>query len=76
MPRLTCTFRRFLDIIEAEGFVLHRHEGGSHRRYRGVIGGEVRYVDVAYHQVGDEIRPGTLQSMIRQSGLPKKRFRA
>jgi predicted RNA binding protein YcfA (HicA-like mRNA interferase family) len=35
----------------------------------------VRFVDVAPHQLGSEIKIGTLQSMIRQSGLPKKLFR-
>lgn len=75
MPRLKCTFREFIAIIEAHGFVLHRHEDGSHRQYRGVVGGLVRYVTVAYHNIGDDILPETLSSMIRQSGLSKKLFR-
>ena len=75
MPRLKCTFQQFLDIIEARGFVLHRHEGGSHRRYRGVVKGEVYFVDLAPHSWSDDIKAGTLKSMIRQSGLPKALFR-
>lgn len=75
MPRLSCTFAEFLEIIEANGFVLHRHDGGSHRRYRGEVGGRVRYVDLAPHRWGDEIRLKTLESMIRQTGLPKALFR-
>ncbi|HEX8665738.1 MAG TPA: type II toxin-antitoxin system HicA family toxin [Beijerinckiaceae bacterium] len=62
-------------IIEAHGFILHRHDGSSHRQYRGIVQGEVRYVTVAYHSAGDEILPDTLSSMIRQSGLSKKLFR-
>jgi hypothetical protein len=54
--------------------VLHRHGASSHRRYRGVVAGEVRFVDVAFHSISDEARPGTLGAMIRQSGLPKRLF--
>ncbi len=75
MPRLVCTFRRFLEIIEDHGFVLHRSGATSHRRYRGVIDGEVRFVDFAAHNLSDEIKLGTLKSMIRQSGLNQKLFR-
>ena len=62
-------------IIEQHGFVLIRHDGTSHRRYRGVVGGRIYLVDVAYHNIGDDIGLDTLQSMIRQCGLPKKLFR-
>lgn len=75
MPRLKCTFRDFISIIEAHGFKLHRHGKTSHRRYIGTVAGETRFVDVAYHNLGDEILPKTLASMIRQSGLPKSLFR-
>jgi predicted RNA binding protein YcfA (HicA-like mRNA interferase family) len=54
--------------------VLHRHGATSHRRYRGTVDGIVRLVDVAFHNINDVIAPGTLQSMIRQSGLPKSLF--
>jgi len=64
-----------LKIIERYGFVEIRHGATSHRRYRGVIDGEVRFVDWAPHNLNSEIPVGTLQSMIRQSGLPKKLFR-
>ena len=47
----------------------------SHRQYRGVVAGQVRYVTVAYHNAGDEILLDTLSSMIRQSGLSKRLFR-
>jgi putative addiction module killer protein len=35
----------------------------SHRRYRGVVDGTVRFVDVAFHSQADEISPGTLRSI-------------
>jgi predicted RNA binding protein YcfA (HicA-like mRNA interferase family) len=75
LPRVKCTFAEFIAIIEAHGFVLHRQGATSHRRYRGTIGGVVRMVDVAGHSMHDDITPGTLNSMIQQSGLPKNLFR-
>lgn len=75
MPRLVCTFGRFLEIIIAHGFELHRQGATSHRRYRGIVNGQVRFVDVAAHSLKDEILPRTLKSMIRQSGLSEKLFR-
>lgn len=75
MPRLNCTFGEFIDIITAHGFVLHRQGATSHRRYRGVVEGQVRFVDIAVHSLHDDIRPGTLKSMIRQSGLSPDLFR-
>lgn len=60
-----------MGILLAAGFLLHRHDGTSHRRYRGVINGEIRYADVAVHNLNDDIPIGTLQSIIRQSGYPK-----
>lgn len=74
MPRLKCTFREFVAIIEEYNFLIH-HQNGSHRQYRGQYGGQVRFVTVAYHNINDEILPDTLASMIRQSGIPKKKFR-
>jgi len=74
VPRLKCTFREFIAIIEALEFKHHRQDG-SHRQYRGVVDGQTRYVTIAYHNINDEILPDTLVSMIRQSGLPKKLFR-
>jgi predicted RNA binding protein YcfA (HicA-like mRNA interferase family) len=74
VPRLKCTFREFIAIIEAHGFALERYEG-SHRNYIGVVSEERRLVTVAPHSFKDEIKPETLASMIRQSGLSKKLFR-
>lgn len=68
-------FSRFIEIIRANGFDLHRHGSGSHAIYRAEINNEVKYVTVAAHRMSDEIKPGTLSTMIRQSGLPKNLFR-
>jgi predicted RNA binding protein YcfA (HicA-like mRNA interferase family) len=67
-------FRDFIRILEAHGFVLERQRS-SHRTYKGVVTGEVRIVIVACHRESDDIKRGTLSSMIRQSGLPKRTFR-
>jgi predicted RNA binding protein YcfA (HicA-like mRNA interferase family) len=73
VPRLNCTYAEFIEIIERNGFVLHRHGATSHRRYRCEATGAM--VDVTPHLMSAAIPTGTLQSMIRQSGLSKKLFR-
>jgi predicted RNA binding protein YcfA (HicA-like mRNA interferase family) len=75
VPSLKCTFGEFIEVIVAHGFVLHRQSGTSHAIYRREQGGDVRIVVVAAHNLKEEIKPGTLQSMIRQTGLPKRLFR-
>jgi predicted RNA binding protein YcfA (HicA-like mRNA interferase family) len=71
MPSLKCKFWEFILIIEKNGFCLERQEG-SHRQYKDSAGNRVT---VAAHNMGDEIKLRTLESMIRQSGLSKKLFR-
>ena len=56
-------------------FELDRQRGGSHRVYKGRIGGRTPLVVVACHSENDDIKPGRLSSVIRQSGLPKRTFR-
>ncbi|MFM8471474.1 MAG: type II toxin-antitoxin system HicA family toxin [Limisphaerales bacterium] len=68
-------FSRFVEIIREHGFDVHRQGAGSHVIYRGVVGGKVCLVTVAAHKMSDEIKPGTLAAMIRQSGLSKRLFR-
>lgn len=67
-------FRDFVRVLEAAGFQLVR-QSGSHRTYEGMVDGRRHVVTVACHRESDDIRPGTLASMIRQSGLPKRQFR-
>jgi predicted RNA binding protein YcfA (HicA-like mRNA interferase family) len=68
-------FRDFIRVLEAHGFVLDRQRG-SHRTYKGVVAGKMRVVIVACHRESDDIKSGTLSSMIRNSGLSKRLFRA
>jgi predicted RNA binding protein YcfA (HicA-like mRNA interferase family) len=75
VPRLKCTYREFIAIIEKHNFRCDRQQGGSHRQYTCVIGKQVLRVTISYHNINDEIKPATLESMIRQSGLPKNLFR-
>jgi len=74
VPRLKCTFRDFIDILESARFEVVRTEA-THRRYVGVVDKKTCNVTVAFHSINDVIRPDTLASMIRQSGLPKRLFR-
>jgi predicted RNA binding protein YcfA (HicA-like mRNA interferase family) len=67
-------FRDCIRILVAHGFALERQSGSSHRVYKSRIGGRMRLV-VAFHRESNDIRPGTLSSLIRQSGLPKSVFR-
>jgi predicted RNA binding protein YcfA (HicA-like mRNA interferase family) len=46
-------------------------QSGSHRQYERVSAAGTHVVTVAYHNINDLVRPDTLASMIRQSGLPK-----
>lgn len=61
-------------MLERHGFVLDRQSGNS-RIYKGKVGGKARLVSVHFHRGSDDIKAGTLASMIRASGLPKKNFR-
>jgi predicted RNA binding protein YcfA (HicA-like mRNA interferase family) len=73
VPRLKCTFREFIEVLEANGFKFDRQKG-SHRQYERVVGKMTHVVTVA-GSGNEEIDTGTLKSMIRQSGLPQGRFR-
>jgi predicted RNA binding protein YcfA (HicA-like mRNA interferase family) len=66
-------FAEFTEIIRRHGFELQRQGRGSHAIWRGTVKGQVRQVVVA--GIGaDDVKHGTLASMIRQSGLPKRLF--
>lgn len=75
MPRLTLSFQQVVQILLEHGFTEVRHGATSHRRFRGEVEGEVALVTVAYHWLSDTPTPNTLQSIIRQSRLPKRAFR-
>ncbi len=70
----TWKFKDIIRFLEKQGFGLDRQSGNS-RIYKGIVGGKVRLVSIHYHRGSDDIKPGTLDSMIRQSGLAKRIFR-
>ncbi|MCC7464529.1 MAG: type II toxin-antitoxin system HicA family toxin [Gammaproteobacteria bacterium] len=72
---MNCTFREVIDILLAHGFVADSRGATSHVRYRAVVSGQVRLVIVAAHGMNDRVPPGTLNSIIQQSGLSKNLFR-
>lgn len=67
-------FRDVIAILRTNGFELVRQDG-SHRIYQRVTESETRIVPVAYHRLSEDVKRGTLGSIIRRSGLPKKLFR-
>lgn len=67
-------YRDLLKILRDEGFEQTRQKG-SHRTLKGTVKGKTQVVQVAYHQINDDVAPGTLGSIIRQSRLSKKKFR-
>jgi predicted RNA binding protein YcfA (HicA-like mRNA interferase family) len=67
-------YRQVIDILQRHGFTEIRCKG-SHRLYEGMVGNLRRLVTVAYHKEGQDVAPGTLASMIRQSGMSKDEFK-
>ncbi len=67
-------YRQIIEILKAHGFAEVRCTG-SHHMYEGYVDGMRQVVTVRYSQLGEDIMPKNLASMIRQSGLPKKVFR-
>ena len=64
------SWRQVCRILERHGFVFLRQRG-SHMRYRGYLDGKAMNVSVPRHS---ELRPGTLNRIIEQSGLPRDLF--
>jgi len=62
--------REVCAILEAHGFVFVRQRG-SHRIMQRRLAGSTVTVPVPDH---NELRTGTLLSIIRQSGLPRELF--
>ncbi len=57
-------------ILLRHGFVCPRSKG-SHRKYKK---GSLT-VTVPFHGRGGELPPGTLNNIIKSSGIPRKEFR-
>lgn len=67
-------FRDFIKILEANGFRLARTKD-THHFYEGTVDGRREVVNCDFNQQGEDIPNHNLASMIRQSKLPKKKFR-
>jgi predicted RNA binding protein YcfA (HicA-like mRNA interferase family) len=61
------------DILTENGFVFARHGKGDHDIYQKKTGDTTTSVPVPLHK---ELAVGTLGSIIRQSGLPRRLFEA
>ena len=68
------SFTKFIRMLEQHGFVMDKQKGAV-QTYVGMVDGKTRVVAVHFHHGGDDIKLGTLASMIRKSGLGKKLFR-
>ena len=69
------TYRRVITILEEHGFSFERYGKGSHRVYQAERSGKRWGVILSFSQLGEDVKPGTLSSIIRQSGLPRDAFR-
>jgi len=58
-------------ILRKNGFEL-AYQKGSHKQFKGVVGGRKRRVTVLADR--KNFHPKTLKSMIRQSGLAEEEF--
>ncbi len=65
--------REVIRILNSNGFRLVRQKG-SHRRFEGLVNGQICGVTVAGKE-SDDINKATLASIRRQSNLPKELFR-
>ena len=58
--------RDLLKLIEADGWV-HVTTSGSHRQYKHPL--KKGRVTVPVHSMSDNLKPGTLNSILKQAGL-------
>ena len=52
----------------------HKRTSGSHHIYECVLGDEVFTVIVPYHDRKGVVKPGTMKSIISQSGIPQEEW--
>jgi len=62
--------KRIVRALERAGFYIH-HSSGSHVQMKHSDKPELR-VTIPYHSI--DVPPGTLNSIIRQSGLSREEF--
>jgi len=59
-------YREIVKMVENDGWYQVRQKG-SHRAYKNDK--KPGIVTIAYHRIGDEVSPGTLNSILKQAGL-------
>ena len=69
------TYRQVIALLEENGFRFERHGKGSHRVYQAHHSGKRWSVILSFSRPGEDVKPGTLSAIIRQSGLPRGVFR-
>ena len=75
MPRYKpLKYRDVTTILKNLGFIQERGAGSSHQTWVLKRNSMSYAVTVAFHGTNQEFRPGTLGSMIRQSGFTKDEF--
>lgn len=67
-------YRDVAAILKNLGFIQESRTGSSHQTWVLKRNGINFTVTVAFHGTNREFRPGTLGSMIRQSGFTKEEF--
>ncbi|OGE19675.1 hypothetical protein A3J19_02575 [Candidatus Daviesbacteria bacterium RIFCSPLOWO2_02_FULL_41_8] len=67
-------YREVTTILKNLGFLQERGTGSSHQTWVLKRNGMSYAVTVAFHGTNQEFRPGTLKSMVRQSGFTKQEF--
>ncbi|MBI5150791.1 MAG: type II toxin-antitoxin system HicA family toxin [Candidatus Omnitrophica bacterium] len=68
---MTLSSKDIKRILEKHGFVFSRQRG-SHQQFVGFVHGKKHRVTVIANQ--KKFAPGTLRSMIRQSGISENEF--
>ena len=67
-------YKEVEDVLIQNGFTLKR-QTGSHRICTATINRKKQRVTLSYHRIKDDVRLGTLASIIQQSALDKELFR-
>lgn len=67
-------YREVVTVLKNLGFIQENGTGSSHQTWVLKRNNISYAVTVAFHGTNQEFRPGTLGSMIRQSGYTKKEF--
>lgn len=69
-------FRDLDRVLRENGFAVSAGRGkGSHRFYEKHVGDQTYAFSIPFHGSNADLKPGTLSSIIRRSGLDRRLFR-